>query len=62
MHLQITNISADAHDAYRFSLGSAGALELITNTQGLPHHRLAIFVSRAQACMPLGLMYHRGDG
>ncbi len=35
MHLRITNISAIAFDAYRFSFESAGALELITNTQGV---------------------------
>jgi len=61
MHLRITNKSARTLDVFRFSFESAGALELVTNTQGLPHYRLAISASRVQACMPLWLIVHGGE-
>ena len=35
MHLRITNMSAQALDAFRFSFGSAGALELDNEYSGL---------------------------
>jgi len=35
MHLRITNILAEALDAYRFIFGSAGALELTNEYSGL---------------------------
>jgi len=35
MHLRITNILAEAQDAYCFTFGSAGALELTNEYSGL---------------------------
>ena len=40
MRPRTTNISAKTSDVYNFSFESTGALSSLTNTQGLPSHRL----------------------
>ena len=40
MHPQTTNKFVQASDAHEIAFESAGALSSLTNTQGLPSHRL----------------------
>jgi transposase len=63
MHLRITSIHAQAHDAYEHILDSAGALAFLNEyaESAAPPALYNAFAERQQAC-PLALLYHtRGD-
>ena len=47
MHLQITNILTQALEAFRFSFGSAGALELHNEYSGLALEAAPILPSQS---------------
>ena len=49
MHLRITNMSAQALDAFRFSFGSAGALELDNEYSGLAALPAPILASQSSS-------------
>ena len=49
MHLRITNMSAQALDAFRFSFGSADALELDNEYSGLAALPAPILASQSSS-------------
>jgi len=53
MHLRITNMQAEAHDAFEHIFDPQVRLRSSTNTQSLPHYRLSIMPSQTQAGSPL---------
>ena len=63
MHLRMTNMQSEAHDAFEDSFASAGALAFVneySESAALPALSHA-FAERKQAC-PLALLYHtQGD-
>ena len=63
MHLRMTNMHAEAHDAFEHSFASAGALAFVNAyaESAAPPALSHAFAERTQACLLAPLYHTQGD-